>query len=251
MSYQCECKVCVAAPRPTSAIRRGLIRMRSLANFSKLWPEKSAVYFRIGSGASDAEVRNIQTTANTLSRLTGLRFIQTARSDADIRIGFNRGAGSWSAIGTDARNFPQNQDTMNFGWDVSEDIVTVLHEFGHAIGLGHEHQNPKGGLNWNEEKVYAALSGPPNNWSREQIKFNVLDYAVLVPGGWTATEFDAYSVMLYRFPNDWLKGQVLPKLYVKSYSSGDKAMMAKMYHVDTRKRCGFWCRIFRRIFHLH
>jgi len=32
------------------------------------------------------------------------------------------------------------------------DLGTVLHEFGHALGLIHEHQNPaSGGFKWNRE----------------------------------------------------------------------------------------------------
>ena len=40
---------------------------------------------------------------------------------------------------------------MNLGF---VDRATVLHEFGHAIGLIHEHQSPfKGGFEWNREEV--------------------------------------------------------------------------------------------------
>ena len=45
-----------------------------------------------------------------------LQFITSG--DADIRIGFKwKGdTGSWSYIGTDIFNIPQNEPTMNFGW---------------------------------------------------------------------------------------------------------------------------------------
>ena len=40
---------------------------------------------------------------------------------------------------------------MNLGF---VDRPTVLHEFGHALGLIHEHQSPfKGGFEWNREEV--------------------------------------------------------------------------------------------------
>ena len=43
---------------------------------------------------------------------------------------------------------------MNLGF---LDGGTAAHEFGHAIGLGHEHQNPAGGIEWNEEVVLRDL----------------------------------------------------------------------------------------------
>ena len=42
---------------------------------------------------------------------------------------------------------------MNLGF---VDRSTVLHEFGHSIGLIHEHQSPfKGGFEWNKDEVSA------------------------------------------------------------------------------------------------
>lgn len=243
--------ICVAPPKYGSVMKRGLIRMRSLANFSKRWERGQIIYYSIRKEANDGEVRNIQSTANEIGMLTGLYFVQTQRPDADIRIAFKRRTGSWSAVGTDARTFPLDQPTMNFGWDVSRDIGTVRHEFGHAVGLGHEHQNPAGGLQWDQDKVVAALSGPPNNWTLGQIKTNVLDYAKLVPGGWTATTFDPHSVMLYQFPDNWLKdGRHLPKRNNTSYSLEDKKMLAKMYGVKehTHVREVWWKYLLKKLF---
>ncbi len=40
---------------------------------------------------------------------------------------------------------------MNLGF---VDRSTVLHEFGHSLGLIHEHQSPfKGGFEWNKDEV--------------------------------------------------------------------------------------------------
>ncbi len=92
---------------------------------------------------------------------------------------------------------------MNLGF---LDGGTAGHEFGHSIGLAHEHQNPAGGIEWNEQVVIAALSGPPNNWNEAQIRHNVLDkYRVDQVKG---TEFDPDSIMLYFFPGTWVKSGV-------------------------------------------
>jgi hypothetical protein len=56
---------------------------------------------------------------------------------------------------------PFNQATMNLGF---LDGGTAAHEFGHAIGLAHEHSSPAGGMEWNKPVVLRDLAGPPNFW---------------------------------------------------------------------------------------
>lgn len=42
-----------------------------------------------------------------------------------------------------------------------DDGGPAAHEFGHALGLAHEHQNPAGGIEWNEEVILRNLMGRP------------------------------------------------------------------------------------------
>jgi hypothetical protein len=95
---------------------------------------------------------------------------------------------------------------MNYGWidaDSPEDELrgVVLHEFGHALGLIHEHQDPVAAIQWNRAAVIQELSGPPNNWSVEQIEFNVLTPAA--PDDVDATPLDPKSIMMYPIPASW------------------------------------------------
>jgi hypothetical protein len=107
----------------------------------------------------------------------GLRFEETNnRDDAQIRIGFLMGDGAWSYVGRDIIDFASspNERTMNFGWDISNDVDTAVHEIGHTLGAPHEHQNPNAGIVWNEEAVYAALAQPPNSWDRDTTFHNII-----------------------------------------------------------------------------
>lgn len=136
-----------------------------------------------------------------------LQFVPSA-GDADIRIGFqwNGDRSSWSYIGTDNFNIPQDRPTMNFGWldingrDTDEYSRTVLHEFGHALGCIHEHQNPSVNIPWDKPAVYKYYAGPPNNWSKEVVDTNL--FRTYDTSRTQFSQFDKESIMLYRIDND-------------------------------------------------
>lgn len=145
--------------------------------------------------------------------------------DADIRISFDQNDGAWSYVGTDAKGIAAGEATMNLGF---LDGGTAAHEFGHAIGLAHEHQNPEGGIQWNEAVVIRDLAGPPNFWSEAQTRHNVLrKYTADQING---TAFDPDSIMLYFFPAEWTTNGIATKQN-NVLSETDKRFVAaaKMY----------------------
>lgn len=138
----------------------------------------------------------------------GLEFREVAnREEAEIRIGFDQDDGSWSYVGRDVVDIARdpNERTMNFGWDLTTPYGhdTALHEIGHTLGFPHEHQNPYSGIVWNEEAVYAAFRGPPNNWPDDVIRWNVL--RKLSPAEVTGSEWDPNSIMHYWFQAGLIK----------------------------------------------
>ena len=131
----------------------------------------------------------------------GLSFTEVDDPDeAEVRIGFVRGDGSWSYLGRDVLGIRVTERTMNFGWDLTTPYgrTTALHEIGHTLGMPHEHQNPHAGIVWDEEAVYEFLGGPPNNWDRETVHRNVL--RKLDPREVEGSDWDPDSIMEYEFP---------------------------------------------------
>jgi serralysin len=150
--------------------------------------------------------RRVQDVAMEWTKIANLDFDFRATGPTDIRVAFQPGAGSWSYLGTMCRQIEEPKPTMNYGWLTtaspdSEVRRVVLHEFGHAIGLIHEHQNPKHGISWNRPAVIHDLSGPPNNWNEATIDNNMFRF--YPPGDVMATDVDPLSIMMYPIPKAW------------------------------------------------
>jgi|GEM_PF-6709443 len=150
---------------------------------------------------------------------------------ANIRIAFDN-TGYWSLLGVLAQNVDPGDATMNFGgfpndlqkyfhgqnsaeWRTSYEHTTILHEFGHAIGLSHEHFNQQCQKDLRIDTIINYLIGPPNNWSQEQARFNIdaQYYSTILAQQAgpleskliTSPTTDQASVMLYVFPVSYYK----------------------------------------------
>lgn len=199
----------------------------------KKWPNGHTLRCQFLDGGT-AQRNKVQAKAHIWEQFANIKFRFVASGDAEVRISFIADPGSWSAVGTDALiegYYPKYQPTMNYGWlmadtDDTEYERVVVHEFGHALGLIHEHQSPQATLQWNTTEVYRAFSGPPNYWSKEDIDHNILEkYS---PDGITATSFDEQSIMLYQFDGR-LFADNKPTPTNTHLSEHDKAFIAQMY----------------------
>lgn len=170
---------------------------RAIMPIGKRWPNGSTLRVRFLGGMPDQH-QMVERTAHQWSEFANIRFeFGGSPATTEIRIAFEND-GAWSYVGIDNLDIPQHAATMNFGW---MDEGTILHEFGHALGLAHEHQNPDGGIQWDEQNVISDLKGPPNFWDIDTIRRNVLNkYRRDQVNG---TAFDGGSIMLYSFPASW------------------------------------------------
>jgi serralysin len=151
--------------------------------------------------------------------------------DSDIRIAFRQGRGSWSAIGTTCRFRKASEPTMNFGWltgaSSDEEIAgVVLHEFGHALGLVHEHQNPDAKIRWNKEAVYEELGEPPNGWPRSVVDDNL--FAPWEASETNFTKLDLASIMMYPIPARWTIDGFTTRVNTR-LSATDREFIAREY----------------------
>jgi len=180
--------------------------LRAAIVWQKKWPAGRPLTVRFLEG--DPNIQNkVKEMAMDWTNYGNVKFqFVNDKQDADIQIAFQQGAGSWSYIGTDANTIDPGEPTMNFRWfdaDTPDKELsrTTKHEFGHALGLIHEHQNPADGIKWNKEAVYKELSGPPNNWPRDTIDHNMFQrYSKTIT---QYTDVDPQSVMMYFIPAEW------------------------------------------------
>lgn len=220
-------KICVDRLLPRDIARPHMLAaiggtFRAISPVGKNWLNGSVITVSF-VGGSEAQREMVRDIAPRWTDYANLDFQFT--DAGKVRVAFDPANGAWSYVGLDNLSIPETLPTMNLGW---QDQAVILHEFGHMIGLYHEHQNPDGGIEWNEEAVIRDLSGPPNNWTEAQIRHNVLDkYSADQLNG---TEFDERSIMIYAFPDDWTlnTGSILP---TTDLSETDRAFIAsaKMY----------------------
>jgi hypothetical protein len=151
---------------------------------------------------------------------------------AEIRVAFASGnsGGYWSHVGKNSIDPSLSggapaQASLNldsFDQSLPGDWrAVVMHEFGHALGFQHEHQNPAGGCdfrfdddpgyvltkdqagwyasdpNGKRPGLYTYLGGKANFWPRNKVDFNLR--AIPVSSAFLVGAFDKTSIMKYFF----------------------------------------------------
>ncbi|KAE9389628.1 zincin [Gymnopus androsaceus JB14] len=181
-------------------------------------------------GGNEYLQQKVKQYAVVWSKHANIQFQFVDSGDTEIRVGFTMGIGSWSYVGTDNLNINKNEATMNFGWfdnqtPDEEFSRTIVHEFGHAIGCIHEHQQPNANIQWNKPLVY-AIYRRTQGWSAPQVDsqvFNRYDSSQV-----TSSLFDAQSIMEYPIPKEFtLNGFSAPSN--DKLSSVDIAFIGTMY----------------------
>ncbi len=184
----------------------------------------------------------VKTVAEEWTRYANIRFDFEPPSEkpADIRITFREDRGVfWSAIGTLATTVDLNKATMSLG-GLSKLVMKgwedyrpyVLHEFGHTLGLLHEHQSPNA-PELDEEGVLRWFKKKKPGWlEKDQSGHTMVETEVLNRYPRTdvrASTFDSSSIMIYEIHDEWTKNGKGGTPQPKVLSEQDKKFIGTLY----------------------
>jgi serralysin len=162
----------------------------------------------------------------------------------DIKVTFEDNKGWWSVPGTVSRGQDPSMNLQFFGVDTPmlkggqpapEGPVrsTILHEFGHALGLLHEHQSPNANCDAEIDWGAAYKIGAGIGWDKALVDRNFRQLASTT--SLNATEVDRKSIMHYSLPPTLFKRGKESACYVTEnleLSEQDRKFIASIYPKD-------------------
>jgi hypothetical protein len=168
------------------------------------------------------------------------------RGNEDIKIDFVDNKGWWSAYGTMSRQRDPSMNLQFLGVDTprytngqaapeTELRRIILHEFGHALGMMHEHQSPNAQcdseINWDAAYQMGAKMG----WDKEMVHSQMRQLANAQEFNMTAV--DRKSIMHYSLAPELFKAGRNSKCWVpdnNELSTQDRNFIASIYPKDDR-----------------
>ncbi|WP_338489889.1 M12 family metallopeptidase [Pseudomonas trivialis] len=200
---------------------------RGVADTSKRWPD-GIVHIALDLRDNRSKALVIDALREWAHHTPALQFKVVDGKEGDIRISDDEGfQGSWSELGTGAKNTPLDEPTMHLDRNDNSAVfrTTALHEIGHALGIEHEHQHPANTINWDKDYIYKSMNDS-QGWDTDTVDINMFD--VHTGPDVLLSPYDTRSIMHYNIEaNETIDGQAVPQNY--SLSNGDQAIIRTLY----------------------
>lgn len=204
---------------------------RGMADNNFLWDNGKTLFVKILSGSATLKEK-VKKYSKEWEQYANIKFKFVESGEAQIRVylGDKKGDYGHVTMGLGIRCLQRNPEEFTMHLDTTdlkeeENLKgTVLHEFGHALGLMHEHFYPKSGIQWDSSAVYTRkrLSG----WTKEMTDAQIFrKYSTTYTNG---TQYDAKSIMHYPI-SPWETKNRYAVGNNNELSEGDKALIAALY----------------------
>jgi hypothetical protein len=207
---------------PPQVDRNAAPQVRALVRRSLTWTPGQSIKVCFKSGSETAQERVARYArewtehANLVLDFGPPGRLHRCQDDGseDIKIDFQDGKGSWSALGILARRRNPSMNLEFLGVDdpvsrtgkrISEAHIrrVVLHEFGHALGLLHEHQSPNAACDAEFDWDKAYELGARWGWDKQKVDrwFRQVAHSDEI----NMSEVDRKSIMHYALPPEVFK----------------------------------------------
>jgi len=203
-----------------------------VANKFYLWPVGATLNVSFADGSIEAR-KAVAEIAADWAKHANLKlafFVDSEPPVSHVRVKFDD-PNCNSALGTSSQFMIDSGDASMRLCHIDHQVGTewfqrvVLHEFGHALGIEHEHQSPKSKFEWNKPFVYEYYAKTAN-WDQFMVDHWI--FRKIDPASSDASEYDPDSVMQYSFPAEFTKNGTAI-LGGFELSATDKAHVAKIY----------------------
>ncbi len=217
-------------------------KSRSVASTGNKWENGKNIKVKFLDEGTSFIRNKVKTIAKQWIRETSLKLEFVTEGESDIRITFDESEGYWSNVGK--ITYDPGMPTMNLGGlgkDYTEESINrvILHEFGHALGLQHEHQHPGCPIEWD----IPALTDHYINgkgWTQDKLDLNIL-YKYDVEST-ERTKYDINSIMHYGFEPKFNLERVT--YYTPNeLSANDLLLIKRMYPQIDQDGDGFHAKI--------